>query len=425
MATTRISQPAVSAAEAFPIPLEPRTRRLESLDLLRGLLMILMALDHTRDFFGIYRINPTDPQASWPALFLTRWITHLCAPGFIALAGTSIFLQRQRGKPIPALQRLVFTRGVWLLCLEVTLISFGWSFTFAPFLQVIWAIGISMVALSGLLRLPTRVIGVLGALIILLHNLLDPIGAGKLGAWADLWRMLHQVGMLTLRGHPVAFLFYPALPWFGVICLGYAFGPVAAAEPRTRRRTALVLAASCAATFLCVRLHNGYGDDIRFQHLASPVRTLMSFFNLEKYPPSLEYVLATFTVLLVLYVVFDLAVAHNLIPRVRTFLATFGRVPFFYYVLHLYLIHGAALLTSFALGQDWRAFIGPAFLEGAPNGWGVHLVSIYALWIAAILILYGPCRALVQPPQGAPPRLVAQLPVNPARTPAETLRAMQ
>jgi uncharacterized membrane protein len=393
MALPSIREPAISASEAFPIPLEPRTRRLESIDILRGLLMLLMALDHTREYFSVYRVNPVSPQDSWPALYATRWLTHLCAPGFIALAGASIYLQRQR-TPIAQIQRLAFTRGLWLVFLEVTLISFGWSFIFpAPFLQVIWAVGIAMMGLSLLLRLPTAVIGGIGAAIVLLHNLLDPIEASHLGGWADLWRLVHEVGMLTVHGQPVGFLFYPALPWFGIICLGYAFGPIAASTPQRRRCIALILAATFFAAFAVLRLHNRYGDEIPFKHLATPARTIMSFFNVNKYPPSLEYVLITFTVLLLLYIVFDRAVSENVVPRLRAFVETYGRVPFFYYVLHIYLIHGAAVLASMALHQDWHYWIGTKFfLQGDPDGWGVRLVGVYCIWLAVILVLYLPCR---------------------------------
>jgi uncharacterized membrane protein len=394
MALPSIREPAISASEAFPIPLEPRTRRLESIDILRGLLMLLMALDHTREYFSVYRVNPVSPQDSWPALYATRWLTHLCAPGFIALAGASIYLQRQR-KPIAQIQRLAFTRGLWLVFLEVTLISFGWSFIFpAPFLQVIWAIGVAMIGLSLLLRLPTATICGIGATIVLLHNLVDPIEAEKIGCWADLWRLVLEVGMLTVHGHPIGFLFYPALPWFGVICLGYAFGPIAASTPERRRRVSLILAACFFAAFALLRLHNGYGDQFHFKHLATRARTIMSFFNVNNYPPSLEYVLITFTVLLLLYIVFDRAVSENVVPRLRAFVETYGRVPFFYYVLHIYLIHGAAVLASMALHQDWHYWIGTKFfLEGDPDGWGVRLVGVYCIWLAVILVLYLPCRS--------------------------------
>jgi uncharacterized membrane protein len=393
MPASGTSQTATSSAESFPIPVEPRTRRLESIDILRGLLMILMALDHTREYFSIYRINPLSPQESWPALYLTRWVTHLCAPGFIALAGASVYLQRQRGKTPAQLSRLLVTRGLWLIFLEVTLISFAWTFIFpAPILQVIWAIGVCMVGLAALMRLPTAAIGAIGALIILLHNLLDPIGADSLGRFANLWKILHQTGMLLVHGRPVAFAFYPVLAWFGVICLGYAFGPIAASEPRVRRRISLILAASFLAAFTLLRLINHYGDDIKFQHLATLTQTLMSFFNVEKYPPSLEYVLITFAVLLLLYVFFDTATTKAWLPRLRSFIETYGRVPFFYYVPHIYLIHGAALLASMALGQNWHYWVGPAFfLQGDPPGWGVRLVGVYCIWIAVVLTLYLPC----------------------------------
>ena len=165
----------------YPLPVNPPSRRLESIDLLRGLLMILMALDHTRDFFTAFHVDPTDPARSWPALFATRWVTHLCAPGFIALAGASTYLQKVRGKTSQQVGKLLLTRGLWLVFLEVTVISFGWSFNFSPFLQVIWAIGISMIVLSWLQRLPVAVVGAVGAVILLCHNLLDPIDASRFG----------------------------------------------------------------------------------------------------------------------------------------------------------------------------------------------------------------------------------------------------
>lgn len=394
MTAVGTTESAPFSVDEFPVPVEPARHRLEALDLLRGLLMILMALDHTRDYFGKYAFNPTNPQQSWPMLYLTRWVTHLCAPGFIALAGASIYLQRRRGKPVAQLQRLVLTRGLWLILLEVTVISFGWTFSFAPFLQVIWAIGWSMVLLSLLLRLPVAAIGGLGAAIVALHNLLDTIKAENLGHWGNLWKLLHQPGMILLpNGSPIGFAFYAILPWFGVICVGYAFGTIADAAPRKRRRASLLLAGAFAATFTALRFHNGYGDDIRFQHLAQPIRTVMSFFNVEKYPPSLEYVLATFTVLLLLYAGFDHLVRRAWLRPVRGFLRTYGRVPLFYYVPHIYLLHGAALVSTMAMHGDWRFWVGPGlFIDGTPPGYGFSLPTVYAIWIAAVLTLYLPCR---------------------------------
>ncbi len=373
---------------------KPTRQRLEAVDLLRGLLMILMALDHTRDYFSNVTINPTDPAQSWPALFATRWVTHLCAPGFIALSGASVYLQRQRGKSVHQATRLLFTRGLWLLFLDLTLISFGWSFTLrAPFMNVISTIGICMIGLASLQRLSARAIGVIGALIILLHNLLDPIHASNLGRFANLWILIHQRGFLLYHGHPIAFVYFPALAWFGIICLGYAFGPILTAPYTLRRRATLSLATAFLLGFSILRILHGYGDSYRFQHLATKARTAMSFFQVQKYPPSLQYVLATFGVLLLLYTLFDAAAQHDWLPRLRAFMEIYGRVPFLFYVLHIYVIHTAALLTTIALHGDWRFWIGPGFIwgEGTPDNWGYALPVVYAIWIAVVLVLYIPC----------------------------------
>ena len=381
---------ATSDAELFPVPVEPRARRLESIDMLRGLLMILMALDHTRDFFSTLQVDATDPQTSWPLLFATRWVTHLCAPGFVALAGASVYLQRQRGKTTAQLRRLLVTRGLWLVLMELTVVSFGWSFTFAPFLQVIWAVGFAMAGLGLVLGLPDWAIGGLGAAILLLHNLLDPIRAVSFGDFKDLWLILHQPGMLTAGGHPIGFEIYPLLPWFGVICVGYAFGRVAASSDR--RRIALSLAAVFAAVFTLLRVLHGYGDSFRFEVLDTPARTVMSFLQVQKYGPSLQYCLATFSVLLVLHAAFDLAASRDWVRGPRGVLETYGRVPFFYYVPHLYLLHLLALFGTMAQHGDWHIWFGTTFLVGTyPAGWGFSLPMVYAIWMAVVAMLYAPC----------------------------------
>lgn len=357
--------------------------------------MVLMALDHVRDFFSSANVNPVDPEQSWPALFATRWVTHLCAPGFVALAGASVYLQRRGGARPGRLAWKLATRGLWLVFLEVTVISFAWTFLFpAPFLQVIWAIGIAMIVLAGLvaLRLPVAAIAGIGWLILLLHNLLDPVQAASWGSYAVFFRLLHVTGMLEVHGRPIGFELYPVLPWIGVMLAGYGFGPLAAAAGHLRRRVALAIAAGFLTAFAALRVHNGYGDPIKFEHLASPARTAMSFLDVDKYPPSLEYVLATFGVLLVLYVLFDTMCARGWLAGPRRVVETYGRVPFFYYVPHIYLIHGAALLTSMALGQDWRFWVGYGYLQGLPDGWGYSLPVVYAIWAAVVAALYLPCR---------------------------------
>jgi uncharacterized membrane protein len=276
-------------------------------------------------------------------------------------------------------------------------VSFGWTFSWAPFLQVIWAVGIAMVGLGLIVRLKTWAIGGVGAAILCLHNLLDPIKAVLFGHFADLWRIVHEQGPLTFHGRMFALLYYPALPWFGIICLGYAFGPVAAATPERRRRLALIISGCFLSVFALLRLLHGYGDHNRFEHLATPAQTMMSFFNVEKYPPSLHYALATFGVLLLLYAGLDRAASRDWAPRMRGFFETFGRVPFFYYVLHIYLLHLLAVIGTAATHGDWRLWFTPAFqwsptVEGSiPAGWGYSLPVVYAVWMLVIAILYRPC----------------------------------
>jgi uncharacterized membrane protein len=388
--------PTVNLPETFAdTPTAPATRfrRIESVDLLRGLLMIIMALDHTRDFFSAYRITPTDPMRSWPALFLTRWVTHLCAPGFVALCGTSIYLQRHRGKSISQLSRLLVTRGLWLILVDITVVSFALNFAWAPIFEVVAAIGTSMVCLAALLRLPTAAIGSIGAVIILFHNLLDPISASRLGSFGNIWKVLHQPGFLMYHAHPFAMVAYPALPWFGIMCLGYAFGAVVTARPPLRTRVSLGLAASFAIAFVLLRLFHGYGDPFPFLYLATPARTAMSFFNLMKYPPSLQFTLATFSVLLLLFALLDTSSLRDWLPRIRNFVDTYGRVPFFYFVVHLYLIHTAVVLCTLATGGDWRFWLSDRFVwqGGFPPHWGFSLPVIYAIWLAVVLALYLPC----------------------------------
>jgi uncharacterized membrane protein len=376
----------------------PRFPRVETVDLLRGLLMILMALDHARDFFSGAGVNPTDPLNSWPALFATRWVTHLCAPGFVALAGTSVYLQRARGKSQSEIARLLVTRGLWLILLELTLISFSWSLTlFAPFFQVIWAVGVAMVLLAGLQYLPAKAVGIIGAAIVILHNLLDPIQSSSLGVFANLWTLMLGRGPLIFDGRPFGFVAYSAIPWTGAICLGYAFGPTVLAHQVLARLSfwkralpGIVL----LAAFALVRIFSSYGDATRWQPLPNPTQSAMSFLNLQKYPPSLEYYLATFGVLLILYAIFDSAARHNWVSPLRSFIKTYGEVPFFYYVPHIWLLHIATVLVALATGQDWHIWLQPRviFLSGPPPGWGFNLPFVYAIWAAVVLALYLPCR---------------------------------
>lgn len=357
--------------------------------------MILMALDHTRDYFSNVTIDPTDPLASWPTLFVTRWITHLCAPGFVALTGTSVFLQRARGKAPGTIARLLWTRGLWFLLLDATLISFAWSFTFRyPYLNIISTIGVSMALLAPLQCTSARVVGIVGGAIVLLHNLLDNVPGVRLKHFPNVLVALHERGFLVFNGRRVAMVYFPFLAWFGIMCLGYAAGPLLTGPLPLRKKRILWTAAALLGSFIVLRLLGGYGDTYRFAHLQTPVQTAMSFLQLQKYPPSLQYTLATFAILLLLFAATDICVQRGWLLYTRRFLDVFGRVPFFFYGLHILMIHTAALVASYALHADWRFWIGPGNTWGdtVPANWGYGLPVVYAIWIAVLGLLYFPCR---------------------------------
>lgn len=371
----------------------PPRQRIEAVDLLRGLLMIIMALDHTRDYFSNATVNPIDPLHSWPALFATRWITHLCAPGFVLLTGASAWLQRSNGKTRAQLSRLLLTRGLWLIFLEVTLISFGWQFNLHLLIfQVIWVLGAAMIVLAGLQWLPTPVVGIFGATLVLGHNLLDRFQAQSFGRWTDAWEIFHERGPLSFHGYRFAVMSYPLIPWIGVIALGYCFGSLLTANPQRRRPRSILIGSAMLVAFALLRLTGSYGDPQPWQHLATVAQSAMSFMAVLKYPPSLQYLLATLGINLLLFALFDKAVQLNLWPRIRAFFDVYGRVPFFYYVLHIYLLHIVALTATAAVGLDWHHWTQPgSVFFGHLPGWGLSLPGVYAVWLSVVLVLYPPC----------------------------------
>jgi uncharacterized membrane protein len=354
--------------------------------------MMLMALDHTRDFFSSATVDAANPLQSWPSLFVTRWVTHLCAPGFIALAGVSVYLQRERGKSAAQMAKLLVTRGLWLMLIELTVVSFAWTFAPGFIFQVIWVVGLAMVLLGLLQWVPRVAVGALGAAIILLHNLLDPVKASSFGHGAFAWGLLHQMTITSFHGFFVA-AGYPVLPWVGVIFVGYAAGPLAVASPARRERIASILGLTFLAVFARMRVTHGYGDHNRFEHLGTVARSAMSFLSVEKYPPSLHYLLATFGVLLLLYALFDFAVRRDWVPGVREVMETYGRVPFFYYVLHIYLLHSVALVLTAADHLNWHLWVTPGTVFfGHVPGWGFPLWGVYCVWLSVLLVMYLPCR---------------------------------
>lgn len=361
--------------------------RLDSIDLLRGLVMVVMALDHVREYFQDVRFSPTDLAATTPAYFWTRWVTHFAAPVFVLLAGTSAFLSGER-RSNAHLSHFLLTRGLWLIVLELTVVTFAWTFDvrFPELIaQVIWAIGWSMVALAGLVWLPVPAVGAIGVAILALHNLADPLRPEQLGALSFAWTILHERGPLYPAGQ-LLFADYPILPWIGVIAAGYALGPVLKLEPARRRVVLLALGGGMVVAFVALRLLNAYGDPAPWSTQATPRFTFLSFMNVTKYPPSLLFVLVTLGPMLALLAILDRAKG-----AIATFFTTLGRVPLFYYVTHIYLIHALVLVFALLEGLPPTSFLSHPFVPSWPadHGWGLPLV--YAVWIGIVLALYPAC----------------------------------
>jgi uncharacterized membrane protein len=370
--------------------------RLVSVDVLRGLVMVIMALDHTRDFFTNVPFPPEVLSTTNGVLFFTRFITHYCAPVFSFLAGSGAYLATSRGKSIQQVSWFFFTRGLWLVVLELTIVDFSWTFTPWAAAGVIWILGWSMVAMALIVRLPLRWIAVFGVGMVATHNLLDRISPTSFGKLAWLWRLLHAPGPIQVTPHFTFLALYVLIPWVGVMAAGFAFGAILLRPDR--RKLMLTLGISMTALFLLLRGFNLYGNSMSGVPFSvgpwTPQPTLsltvISFLNTEKYPPSLDYLLMTLGPSLILLGLLDRAQAERGLARV---LLVYGRVPMFYYILHIYLIHLLAIGVALAFHQpaSWL-WHGAIFLVPTPAGYGHGLPFIYLIWILAVASLYFPCR---------------------------------
>ena len=366
--------------------------RIQSIDLLKGLVMVIMALDHVRDYFhySAFFFDATDPeQTTWP-IFITRFITHFCAPAFSLLAGTSVFMIGKRKLPAE-LSSFLFKRGLWLVFVEIIIINFGWKFdiNFTHIgLQTIWSLGISMIVLAGLIYLPKKIILAISIVIIFGHNLLDNIHFE--GSY--LWSILHEYKQFEfIEGHKVLFA-YSLLPWIAVMSLGYCFGSLydSSFEVKKRKRILNNLGIGSLVLFLILIAINKYGNPVQWTNYGITSKTLMSIFNVNKYPPSLLYLLITLGGTFLF-----LANAEKLKGKVVDFFCVFGRVPFFYYILHIYLIHLIAVFAAEFTGFGWQVMVSmPTFATRveALKGYGFNLITVYVVWIIVILLLYPLCK---------------------------------
>lgn len=366
---------------------KPVRPRLDSVDLLRGLVMVLMALDHTRDFFGTGGLNPRD--VGDPALFLTRWITHFCAPVFIFLAGASAWLYGNRGRSVGEVSGYLVTRGFWLMLIEFTVVRLAWMFSLDVtffFTGVIWAIGASMVVLAVLVHLPRWAIAATAIAIIAGHNLLDGLRAEQLGAMGWIWKLLHEPGMNKVGPGIMFYVLYTLVPWVGVMAAGYALGPVLTLDQAVRRRLLVRLGLAVTVGFVLLRASNLYGDPAAWTMQSTWTATVLSFLNCEKYPASLLYLMMTLGPALLL-----LGAVANLRGRLANWITTFGRTPFLYYVAHLFLIHLLAVVYAFAVFGDASVIMG-ARMMNKPPGFGLSLPGNYAVWLLVVVSLYPLCR---------------------------------
>ena len=410
----------MSSPDASLTNREPARRRIDSIDLLRGIVMVLMMLDHTRDFVhnASFAFDPTDLSRTNVALFFTRWITHYCAPVFVFLAGTGAYLQLARGKSKSELSRFLVTRGIWLIVLELTLIRFGMWFSpdvrLLGFLQVIWVIGVSMIVLGALIYLPLKIVGALGLATIALHNLLDQFrvtswrGPGTLlpSFGEKIWIVLHQAFEafpIVSFPSPIVIVVYPLLPWVGVMAAGYAFGALYQLDAQRRRRLLLIVGGVATTLFIVIRAINVYGDPAPWSTQKDAVFTALSFLNTTKYPPSLLFLLMTLGPSILLLAVFETSqfvargfsgTARGFWGRVREFFVTFGRVPLFFYLLQWYTAHLIAVLLNLSFHKSvQRLFQTPIDWTGpAPPNAGFNLVVVYLSWIAGVLLLYPLCK---------------------------------
>ena len=368
---------------------EPPFQRIAAIDVLRGLVIVLMALDHIRDYMHVsgYAINPLNPDETTPLLYTTRWVTHFCAPTFVFLSGVSARLQIKRGMSHKQVSWRLLTRGLWLVALELTIISFAWawSFPYMIFLQVIFAIGVSMVILSALIFLPRAAVLVIGAVIIIGHNTISGVDPQTLGAFGP----VYQLGFQLVIAPPSLFGAYPVIPWLGIMALGYGFGSIFVAKDRDR--TLMILGGAMIALFLLLRGFNLFGNPTPWIPRDTLGDTILVFLDVRKQPPSPHYVLATLGPVLLAF-----PLLARMPPSIAGFFRTYGAVPLMAYVAHIYAVHAVAYATRLIAGQSTAGMHNTihnfVFVPEAMGGDGLPLWSVYVGWVIVLAVIYPLCR---------------------------------
>ena len=348
--------------------------------------MIIMALDHVREFVGD-GANPTNMVTTTVPLFFTRWITHFCAPGFSFLAGVGIGLSMNRGKPAGEMSRFLVVRGLWLVFLELVVTAIGWQFglqLLPAFALVLWALGLSMIVMAALIHLPRSIVAAGSIVMIATHNMFDSVTPESWGAFAPLWHVLHVPGF-AIPGK--LFIAYPLIPWVAVMALGWAIAGVYQWDAARRRRFLISTGAAVTILFVVVRMINAYGDPAQWAHQRTTALTVASFLNARKYPPSLDFLLMTLGPILIV-----LAFTETARGRFAKWISVYGRVPMFYYVVHIFVVHAGAVALALAQGRELQRINVVSDPGSIPAWYGVSLPGVYVAWAIVVITMYPLCR---------------------------------
>ena len=349
--------------------------------------MVFMALDHVRDYVTELRFTPETLSKGTTALFFTRWVTHFCAPAFFLLAGLGIGISMSRGKSTNAMSQYLLTRGLWLIVLDLVITPIGWRFTWnimPVFALVLWALGLSMIIMAGVVHLPKIAVAVVALIMIATHNLLDGILPQAVGAFGPWWTVLHNPGFAIMGKFLIG---YPLIPWVAVMALGWVLADVYGWEPARRKRFLIQVGIAAVILFLVLRGFNTYGNTFKWEAQRTFGLTVSSFLNVRKYPPSLQFLLMTLGPTLV-----ALALVENVRGRVASWLTVYGRVPLFYYVGHIFVAHAVGIALAYAQGGKLMTIPVMTDPGSLPAWYGVGLPGVYLAWAFVVAAMYYPCR---------------------------------
>ena len=372
---------------------QSENNRISSIDVTRGIVMVIMALDHVRDFMHTSSMSqsPTNLQTTTTALFMTRWITHLCAPTFVFLSGLSAYIAYKRSNNLSESRRFLLTRGIWLVIIEFTIINFALWFDIHfrfEILEVISAIGLSFIILGLLLKLPSRIIGIAGIIIIFGHNLLQGVNLPANSAVSFIFSVLFRPSLFQITPSFSFYTGYPVIPWLGIMLAGFACGELFEIPAERRNKILIKTGLSILALFIIIRFINIYGDPAPWTKQKSTLFTFLSFINTTKYPPSLLFTLMIIGITFVL-----LFLSDKVKNKFTEIFSVYGKVPLFYFVIHLYIIHALMFVMLFLQGIKGKELQFGVFNNGRPKtGGGVDLAIIYLIWLGVVIILYPVCK---------------------------------